>query len=488
MAGKDYKDYKVKMIFTKDIKGSLNLRELSNIGLLVAKKSTMRLTRDSLTLTIRDRDNSENFINLFGMSIEPNSGDIALGINPNRYVYIYLGNLYEIIGNIYFGSKDIDSDTLKAIKSYYKNLLEGFKIRPFMTNKRIYDFINQAYEYSKDPNDKHTLKKYDSIILNLAKNVDYFKLMALNMKKEGNIAKQIYIPNSVNSHLCKIIENYEGLYNLACTLMDMYYDCLRLSTIFYPNIGIEDTNANCFNKRTAYRGISNYIAEYNNVNNLSITYVYNNIKTLFLDALLSYALNRSQHTEMLEFILMVLCMSRGKYDGDTKIKLSKFCIQSAYYFSANLSLNDKVDLSSFDEMSKQLDISYKKDLNKLFTFNLMDMLRVGRKDMEIYHILFGYVKSKNKSDISIAGQLLNDFLKKYKIDKYLFEDNIPVSDFIKYVKEYLTDNIAYYDTGYLAKKDRDFEKYRMFPCSLVQLRNSGDILNGALDRIKSCMV
>jgi hypothetical protein len=106
-------------------------------------------------------DSGARFINLFGLFVDSNSGDIALGLFPNPNDYISIGNIYDLIAEHMFGSKEIPDHVDK------KFLLESLKLNVAGCIMDIDTEVYKTEEY---------VPEFDSVILNLANQLKHQRL------------------------------------------------------------------------------------------------------------------------------------------------------------------------------------------------------------------------------------------------------------------------------------------------------------------------
>ena len=89
-------------------------------------------------------DTNPQFINLFGVNIDLISGDIALGLHILKSEYIKVGNIQDVIANVWFkGDKGLVS-TLDL-----KYILELLKLDPVHYCQEIYEDLMFQINYWK---------------------------------------------------------------------------------------------------------------------------------------------------------------------------------------------------------------------------------------------------------------------------------------------------------------------------------------------------
>ena len=121
-----------------------------------------KLLEDVLSGTVCERkrstgykkvlDSGARFINLFGLFVDVNSGDIALGLFPNPNDYISIGNIYDLIAKYMFDKKEIPNHVDKNF------LLERMKLNIAGCMMDIDTEVYKTEEY---------VPEFDSVVLNI---------------------------------------------------------------------------------------------------------------------------------------------------------------------------------------------------------------------------------------------------------------------------------------------------------------------------------
>lgn len=113
-------------------------------------------------------DDNARFINLFGLCVNVDNGNIAFGVSPNPDRYIKLGNFYDYIRDANTYSYSLASESFLKLKNDdLRFLLEDLKLNPknLYTNAQDYDLYFSRLINNKDLNMK-------SLILNLVSDKD----------------------------------------------------------------------------------------------------------------------------------------------------------------------------------------------------------------------------------------------------------------------------------------------------------------------------
>lgn len=203
-------------------------------------------------------DTHPKFINLFGVCIDLETGNIALGLTPLKSQYIYVGNFKNVLTKVWFNNDKSIVSTLDI--KYYLNLL---KLDPLY-------YVGEIY---------------DDIISQLT-----------NSKISSSTSLSGYYVKLLHSHeLSKSLEHFTKLYKkgklisvLANALVEMYLKLQDLANNFYHNFITEQYNTEVVaNYGKTFKGImSNHNNPY--VEALTIRYMKYNFPIVFLNALKSY--------------------------------------------------------------------------------------------------------------------------------------------------------------------------------------------------------
>jgi hypothetical protein len=305
---------------------------------LLRKNGRGKLKPNSLYYTLVE-DSDAEFINLFGLSVDAKSGDIALGYFPSSDSYVRIGNIFSIIKRIMFNK----SDTTVISDDYLSYIVECLKINPKFVDdvlsKEIIDVIHE---------DESELK-YESLILNM-----------VSLKSDKDMSKELkfFKEKSSKSWVRNLIRE--------CTSLTFSYESLARE--YFGNF-ISETDESDILKNSEMN-IKELIETKNNPNmeSLMLRYIKYGIPTELLQGLKSYGFGIKQRKTL--------------FPEDFKGSASKV--------SDTLELGECLSSLAYVDSGAQVPPQIK-------TYNIMDLMRASGREEGILFSLEILKKYKNGS-------------------------------------------------------------------------------------------
>ena len=362
----------------------------------------------------------ERFINLFGLSVGVESGDIALGLFPENDSYIRVGNIYDMINREMFRSKKrvLNDEDMRFI-------LEELKLNPSMVSHRVALEIDNMLEGA------NVELKYNSIILN-----------AISLRKEKNISSEVKRFIDKN--------DLDGLWvrKLITSCIDMYMDLEEVAREFFGNFISEDSSVDVLDKADKSVGeISK--SRTPNMESLMLKYIKYNIPIELLYALKSYGFGIKQRKNLVS-------LAHGKYRVSSVNNDALFMVGES--------------LSSLSYMEARY------TANMTATYNILDLLKASGWEMNTLFSMEVYRTYKNRS-------MIERILSRFNIYEMLYEHNVTSDDFMKGIESYGDRFLTLVDRGCMYSRNVTMKQYSFLIYSRDMIRNSGRVFEKASEMV-----
>ena len=338
----------------------------------------------TIELTVK-RDENPLFVNLFGLTFNYNNGDIILGTYINTDTYIYSGNIYALISNIFFNSERIPDyvnvgGIIEPLKVDIKNCVELIK-----------DNVKSDFkEYYTRKNCKSiTLSLINNIKIELDKdtNVGYFE----RNFSEDTVIKLLSICNKLAVALMYIGNSIFNKYISESTEFEVRDNLNKIK-----NKKINSTKEITKSLNTAY-----------------YFYLKKNLNKLFLISMYSYVIgNRCRKNSLINI----------------KTELEKDNINKDYIYLEVL----KSNFSCFDNTRH---VSY----DDLVAYNIIDLV-YSINAIQDYLFTYEYNKYRGNS------KLLSHFLTQKDIRTLCNKSNIEMGKFLDITDKYFKDILINIDS------------------------------------------
>lgn len=254
-------------------------------------------------------DENGKFVNIFGLFVNVNNGDIALGQFPDPNCYVCVDNFYENFANMFFNSSKIHDWVDKNA------LMESLKLYPD-NFKCITDNIKIDYENYADENNE-----YNSIIMNIV----YKRLGKDKDYKLFKYFKEHYNTKYLNLFIEVCVEELKSLESVAVS----YFSFFNTEKSVYDMISTSDVN----NKLS----LSDILDENKgDLNYLFMRYMREGVPVEFLKSLVSYGLGIENRRNIYK------CIKNNK--RETKRNLKTIQIGKELSSMSYLSKNSNVDI------------------------------------------------------------------------------------------------------------------------------------------------
>lgn len=369
-------------------------------------------------------DANAKFINLFGLSVDADSGDVALGYFPNNSQYICVGNFYEMLRTLMFGTKKKDlEDSRKRIQnSDFKFILEDLKINPKYRSNH-YEDIEHLFKSSG------SATKYDSVILNLV-----YERLSSGVPK--------YMKSFLDS--CSDGVWVRTLIN-QCILLSQ--DLESVSRDFFNNFIAESGSLEVVsNSRDTLK--DSIEGRKPNLDSLMLKYISYGIPIDFLLGLKSYGFGIKQRKSVLP--------STGVRS------LSSLPVSTVAGIGEKLSSLTYVEVGQIEE-------------SLIHVYNIMDLIRATGTESEI---LFSIEMLREKNSSLYTG-----ISKRLGLDDIFLDCKISDKDFISGITRYEDRFLNLIDRGSMYSRNITFEQYSLVSFSSKMLESSGKLFQKAVGRV-----
>ena len=302
---------------------TLNYRKKYGSNQSYFKDPSKRRDAHSLDLCIVT-DEGAQFVNLFGLTVDLVSGNIALGLFPRSNEYIKVGNIKNLISKVWFNSK------LFPQSIDLKYIIELMKLDPIYYQDAIEQEIRDSFDLDGSLDDE----KFGSI------SVKYIKK---RYRSSGN-GEIEYFHN--------LAKQNRFIYELAYFMIDTSRSLEGVARDYYGNFITEQYDQDISRlQKSSFRDVEN--ARDPNLEALTIRYVAMGIPEVFLSSLKSYGFEIKDRKSIFNKGTMLKTYSDSELI-DIGIALSSM------FYSRNV-------------MKKELILAY----------NLMDLLRAVNWDQNI---------------------------------------------------------------------------------------------------------
>lgn len=367
-------------------------------------------------------DEGARFINLFGLSVEVDSGDIALGYFPSKDSYIKIGNIFDGIRVAMFGkSKDTPFNS-----EDYRYILECLKVNPKFRASHTDDLEEIVKE-------KDIKLPYKSIILNL-------------------------IASRSNKQYSKSFQNFlRGSGADGRWVTSLIKDCVSIS-LSLENVArdyfwnfISESNTQEILDNSKLSVVELLESRKPNLESLMLKYLSYGIPIEFLTAMKSYGFGSKQRKA---------CFPGG--GKSLKYELSRMSD------SVLLNIGECLSSLSYVDGGAQFPSMVK-------TYNIMDLMRAINVETEV---LFSLEILKDGN-----GSLYSGISKKFNFDDLLLDSQLTEKDFIVYMDKYQGRFLSLVDRGSVYSRNVSFGQYSFLSFGGRMIESSGMVFQRAISKV-----
>lgn len=372
-------------------------------------------------------DEPEPFINLFGLSVGTETGNIALGLFPNPNCYILIGNVFKIFASRVFHSNSLPEYVDKKL------LLELIKVNPLLF---IQNFANEFKNMYLDFLSSD-VQKSNSIILELVRN------------REASKEKSVNATQSIGVSI-------EGLINFAYECVNKFEEWQKLAVEYFGAFISESDTKEMSETLSKYKNTDELLeSSVPNLNARFIKFLKYGIDVDFLIALSSFGFGIKQRKWLLNILKNITFSDRG----------------IDYIFYASI-------LGSFSYMDYNIcekgEDVVKKQYDKIICYNIIDMLHAVRWD-NAFMFSLGLIKDfKNFT----AYERLKE---KYSLQDFWLESRIEEKLFVQVLNYYNLNILPKIDAGSMYTREVKFSQYSLPVFSIKQMMNSGRVFSEISD-------
>lgn len=400
-----------------NIKGLLDIGHRitysKDFGYSFFKSRSRGSSNGDIKITIVE-DEEAQFINLFGVFVDLNTGNIALGLFPRANEYVCIGNVQKIIAKDWFGEKSLPEnfDT--------KYIIELLKIDPLYYKDEI---VNEVF-YEFDSED--TLKdKYKSVSLYFVK--DLYKSVG----------------DPVFQHFIDVVNSGKLISRIASSLINVYLTQEHIAKDYFGNFITEmyDQDIDKFNGMDIEQVIK---ARDPNLESLTIRYLSGGeLPAVFLNALKSYGFAVKDRKQIFNRTFPKNIKADGSYSDDEIIDIG--IALSSMYYARSITKKEYV-----------------------LAYNFMDMLRAVNWEQNILFALDFMTDYSSKV-------IWESLLKRFNIYDILKEQGLSEREFVLGVDVYKKSMLPQIDWGTCYKRYGSLNNYRMTSYSPTQIDNAGRV-------------
>lgn len=369
----------------------------------------------------------EPFINLFGLSVGTETGNIALGLFPNPNCYILIGNIFKIFASRVFHGNSLPEYVDKKL------LLELIKVNPLLFIQNFAnEFRNMYFDFLNSD-----VQKSNSIILELVRNREASKEKSLNATQSIGVS-------------------IEGLINFAYECVSKFEEWQKLAVEYFGAFISESDTKELSETLLKYKNTDELLeSSVPNLNARFIKFLKYDIDVDFLIALSSFGLGIKQRKWLLNILKNITFSDRG----------------IDYIFYASI-------LGSFSYMDYNIcekgEDVIKKQYDKIVCYNIIDMLHAVRWD-NAFMFSLGLIKDfKNFT----AYERLKE---KYSLQDFWLESRIEEKLFVQVLNYYNLNILPKIDAGSMYTREVKFSQYSLPVFSIKQLMNSGRVFSEISD-------
>ena len=381
------------------------------------------------------KDESARFVNLFGLSIDAKTGNIALGLFPNSDEYICIGNFFEdFINRVSLNVGEyIDKSTLRdLLRDDIGYILEQMKLNPAWFLQGFSTYLSEKYLYQLKAEDKKDYSK--SVTLNISND---------NLKYRDFLSRKL-IPASRLIDMQDMIYGYLSL-SREIELVAHDYFCTFISEKSFDEV--------CFGLKFSLKDLmTNSIS---NLEALTIKYLNEGIPFVLLRELKSYGLGIKQRKEIFEKCKSMVADKTRFYEV---LRLGE--LASSFYYL--LSRDTVVDIH----------------IQGIRSFNIIDLVRArGWLDS----LLFSLDVLFDHHNVSAYNSLAS----KFSFQEILKELAIQETEFIMNLREYQTKVTDLIDGGSVYTRKVLGSQNILAAFNSVQLDKLGEIFSSSSNLILS---
>ena len=364
-------------------------------------------------------DEPEPFINLFGLSVGTETGNIALGLFPNPNCYILIGNVFKLLAKRVFYSNSLPEYVDKKL------ILELLKVNPLLFLKNLNEDLRSMYSDFVNSN----VQKTNSIILELVRKRETLKESSLNINKSLGVSVEgvvnfVYECVTTFEEWQKLAVEYFGAFISEIDskeLSDVLLKCKRTDELFESTLP--------------------------NLNARFVKFLNYGIDVDFLIALSSFGIGIKQRRSLLNIIKNIMTSDSG----------------TEYVFYASV-------LGSFSYMDYSILDDIKGKYNKVICYNIIDMLRAVDRDNAFEFSLSLIKDSKNFT----VYESLRD---KYSLQDFWLENRLEQKLFVQVLNFYNLYILPKIDAGSMYTREVKFQQYNLPVFSIKQTMNAGRVFS-----------
>lgn len=367
------------------------------------------------------------FINVFGLFVDIETGNIALGLFPDSDNYVCIGNFYEVLSKSMFNTKTMPDWVDKRF------LLEQMKLNPKDFMKSSYQTVLDMYQDSL-----RDCTKYSSILLNIASEwVD-------STKEDPEEVKYFKKHNSSGDFVKEAMT-----YGISHSVQ---YDVVAAN--FFTVYIVENTSSDVTRrmeqmKNSTFGDLINDTAVGGNLESLYLMYVGEyHLPPVFLRALKSYGLGLKQR----KVIVGTVADRRGNiksYNNESLLMVAENLSSMLYLYSGQIT-------GDTDRKAKTAG------------FNIIDLLKtVGWEES----MLFSLDMVQTLHNRSVYDSLV----KRFSIEELLLETKTSMKDFVMSLDTYRKIILPLIDNGSLYTRKTLPSQYAMSVFSPRQVESAGKV-------------
>lgn len=405
----------VKIDLSKLIDETKSLKYRRDFGVHNPYLSNSNSLNPNLEL-VRVTDEGAKFLNLYGLFVDIESGDIALGMFPDPDDYYCVENIYSIISSKMFGSSKMPSYVDE------KYVLECLKIGASYSKDSIYEAVISDYNESDGVD-----IKYDSVIMNIAESWNHRNKLPKELTTfDSNRSDSRYIYNIMDScvqilqSLEKTATQFYGAFISEGSVKDVL-DTLDESTLVVDLLNGSEPN----------------------LEKLTILYMGYGIPLDFLLALKSYGLG---------------------------IKQRKMIYQGLKGLKANWKQSSRGQIMDYIDMLSSMRYLNDRDVNtdkiKVTCFNVIDLIRAVERENDLFFSIDLIIRFKNRS-------VFDSLESKFSINDIMLENKISEEEFVKCLRDYMINVYPMINNGSVYTRKVLSTQYSMASFSPYQIRNAG---------------
>lgn len=365
------------------------------------------------------------FMNLYGVFVDVETGNIALGMFPNPNEYYCVGNIYRFIAKELFNREDIPDFIDK------KYILECLKTDISVTNQYIYKSVKEDYSRKVSAIDV----KYKSVLMNL---VDRMKTI-----DDVDVQEDMKFFEQVSKNF-----GYEYFREIALHCIYLLQSVEKVAIDFYGAFISENNFVEPLKALNGNTDIKDVLSSNEaNMEQLTVLYLKYEIPMNFLLTMKSYAMGIKQRKTLYTII------EAKKFDYFYEMFFKAVNMLSSMQYMVNRSC----DLS---------EESYKKSV----CYNIIDLLRAIGKEGDFLFSLDMLVEKKNKT-------VFDGLEKSFHIKDMLNDSHITEEEFAVCLKEYMTNVYLLVNEGCTYTRKVRQQKYNMIEFSVPQIENAGRLFN-----------